>query len=477
MNTIAGHFPLSLFRMLCTKWTRASLVSCLTLALLLAACAVPLQAGSPPEMSPEPFESTTPSPLPSQALVPTGTPVASSTVTLTSRPKTSTVTPISLQASEPLVKAPEVNFGLRFDLWSPDSRWLAYWVGERADNRPAQLAFTDILSGQTCPHPEVIAASLSDGNVYWQTDGRVAAFLSGQNKTLEGAPCTSFTPVENNPIPDLHRSVYLSPDGHYRAEVAILGWQEELIYKEAKIYDLKTDQVVAFVPFNGGAAIMSVPIWLTNQLFLIGKTLDQGILYVGLPGGQARRLLPDLLKLDAENEDQIWRIDGYAEPAKGEYHLLLVGLNGSTGSPLLLYHSEIGRLEEVPFYSAWFFTGTSFSPDGKWLFVGDPLKKGKPGESMDYWLRPVDPPGSAGVEITDNRGAGGLSVAAEKMVFWKDSLIDIYSFPGSQLLNEVTLPGYIVNSTVWSPNGRWLLAAGLPGIESMPEALFLIPIP
>ncbi len=462
------------------KQTRRSL--CLAvyflLALVHAACASPPLTDLPSLTTETPAENVTPSPLPTQTYTPQ--PTAAPAATRTPEPGTPTETPIPLYNIEPLVTAapfPPLTFGLRFDSWSPDSQWIAYWVGERAEGHPAQLAFANVLSGQACQHAEVSAQDLDSGSVLWQADGRAIAVLYPQQETLSGVPCETFAPVENIPLPDHNTHVYDSPDGRYRAKVSIVRLEEASFYTDVTITDLETGQPVVTTSYIDSPHIVGRPMWLNNELFLIGKTVDQGIHYIALPEGQVGNVFPDLLGLEAGGEEQIWRVDGHAGPATGEYHLLLVGLKGASGSPLLLYHSEIDRLEEIPFYSTWFLLdGTSFSPDGKWLFVGDPFEKGEPGPSNDYWLRLVDPPGSTAVEITHDLGPGGLSIQAQKMAFFAYSSIHIFGFPDARLISQWNAPGYDVQSTWWSPDGSRLIAMGSDN-QTGGDALFVIQIP
>ncbi len=58
---------------------------------------------------------------------------------------------------------------LRFDSWSPDSKWFAYWITNN-DDAPAHLAFINVQTGKTCEQ-EVGAIGIESGGVKWLADG------------------------------------------------------------------------------------------------------------------------------------------------------------------------------------------------------------------------------------------------------------------------------------------------------------------
>jgi hypothetical protein len=254
---------------------------------------------------------------------------------------------------------------------------------------------------------------------------------------------------------------------------------EEAMYKTLTIAEPATGRTIATVSYvdspHFGWAGQG---WLNDELYLIGKTVDQGVLYVSLPEGRIGRLLPDLLGLDASEEEYVVYLCRQANPATGEYHLLLVRYRDDTGRlPPLLYHSELDQEEELAFYDVQaVFDGSSFTPDGKWLLLSNPIAEGEPGPSSDYWLRPVDPPGSAAVEIPRGMDFGGFSSEAQKMAFVGRSSVFLLSFPDGKLLSRWTAPSYYVDRLWWSPDGSRFVAMGFPALTGN-EALFVIQVP
>jgi hypothetical protein len=77
----------------------------------------------------------------------------------------------------------------------------------------------------------------------------------------------------------------------------------------------------------------------------------------------------------------------------------------------------------------------------------------------DYWLRPVDPPGSE----------------AHMMAFYDRRAIHVVSLPGGALLSRWVAGGYVLMPVGWSPDGRRLAAIGLP-LAGSRDALFVIEV-
>ncbi len=128
--------------------------------------------------------------IPSTPLI---TPVAATeTITPTSANTVQSIsTQIPIQIIEPLVNSPR----LRFDSWSPDSQWFAYWFAD-GDDAPAHLAFIDVQSEKSCQHEEVTVIGIESGGVKWLDDGAVNIADYSSKKAFHGSPCETFSEVE-----------------------------------------------------------------------------------------------------------------------------------------------------------------------------------------------------------------------------------------------------------------------------------------
>lgn len=380
---------------------------------------------------------------------------------------------------DPLITA-EV---LRFDSWSLNSVWVAYWLGEDNEELPASLAFANVQSGEVCSHEELIAPNLGSGQVLWQGDGQAVVILSPGEGAFAGLPCGAFDPIENDPLSEIWGE--LSPDGHYLARL-IHASKGQLITYTVTITDTATNQTVATYSWDASIYLTgSGPGWLNNELYLLGQTYQQGVLYLSVLDGQTRNVLTELMGIEIYDEETVWWVMSQSDPATGAYHLLLEWRGGPTDwPPLLLYHSELDLVEELPFYKVRPFDNDNnvtlygFSPSGQWLLVGNPVEGGNPAadSGQDYWLRMVDPPGGSFVQMENQAGLGGMSSNGEMIAFLHDnSYVDILSFPEGELLSEWHMPDYDVDRLWWSPNSSRLIVWGI-NPESGQHALFAIEI-
>ena len=433
---------------------------------------------------------------------PTQIPIPETTVpppmsTVTGGTATSTVT--AQPVLRPLTAAP-ARQGLGFDSWSPDGRWIGYWVGDAEG--PAHLAFADVHTGRTCQHEEVDAQDWSR-RLIWQGDDKVSAVVNQQGEALAGTVCGALAPVEAVAFPGRVTADEPSPDGRYRAEERIVRWEGEAEYKTLVMSESGTGRTVATVSYVGSPHILRTGQgWLNDRLYLIGKTVDRGVLYVSLPEGKLGHVLPDLWGLNESDEEYIWLVQSQANPASGEYHLLLQEYKDDAPQfPVLLYHSELDQLEEIPFYLAWpFFEGSSFTPDGQWLLLGDPVSEGEPTGTINYWLRPVDPPGSAAVRASTSMKIDGVPAQAREMAeivakavdykwafcgsslelgqmaFARETSVMIFGLRDGQLLGGYSTSPYDTRYLWWSPDGSRAVATGYDARVEQ-EALFVIEIP
>jgi hypothetical protein len=444
------------------------LASFLVLSLGYAACSSPVSRA-------EHLETLLPTPETQAVLEQAGV----STETLALATATLSMSQIPLTEIEPLVTAK----GLRFDSWSPSSEWMAYWYRERGEAVPSHLGFVDINTKQVCQHKEVIAQNLESGNVIWQEGGTSVAILNRDGEAFKGVPCETFAQVEfaqveNVTLLDPYTRTEISPDGRYRAESLIREVEGQLIHYITTIIDNATNEIEVDVSWDGSPHLQGSSGWLNNELYLIGPTVDQGVLYVSPPRGRVGNLVTDILGLQPEEGKDVRHVSHNSNEATGEYHILLERWEGPPGLPLLLYHSEFDWVEELAFYSARSFGkashGSSFSPDGSWLLLGDPVDKENLGELDDYWLRLVDPPSSTPFKIGDGIGFGGMSTQTRKLAFHDQAFIYILSFPNGVFLGRWYASGYNLEARDWwSADGKQLAVIGFPK-DSGQEALFVI---
>ena len=233
---------------------------------------------------------------------------------------------------------------LRFDSWSPDSQWIAYWRSERDGESPASLVFANVLTGEICKHEEVPTENIGYGYLLWQEDDSIVAFLNLEEDAMGGQPCEEFTALNDFSPPEW--DVKISPDGRYRAQYAILGWEEQTMHGETTITDLTTGETIVSLQWDTGVnfAHRAGPSWLNNEIFLMGRAYDQGWIYASMPERRVGNVFSDILGLDIHREQFVSGLFSQADPSTDEYHLLVDG-----GGPLLLYHSELDLLEEIPF--------------------------------------------------------------------------------------------------------------------------------
>lgn len=430
----------------------SSIGICFMLTLALAACNAPAE------------------PLPSE-MPPTATPHGTSiSPSRTPAPTPFTETPenasISLNKMEPFITPDALR--VRFDSWSLDGLWIAYWHAEN-EEQPASLAFANVASGQTCQAEEVQAQSLGSDLLHWQEDGSVIIFPGGSSGVpLKGMPCEVFVPTEESARSDPKTSTYLSPDGRYLATERIIRQEEAVFHIELQITELAAGQNLLTLSYLGSPhLIFGGPRWLNNDIYVIGKTVDQGALYYSILEDRVAHLYPDLLGLETEKDFAFFT---QTDPKVGMFHVLLL-----SDGPALLYHSESNQLEELTLTDAVNFADASgglsyFSPDGKWLLLNQTVGR-------SYWLHPVDPPRSTPTELASYGRASGLSPDGQKLALAQGNrAINIVRFPAWALSSRWTVAGFDLQGLWWSPDSQRLVAWGM-NPNSGKEALFLIQAP
>lgn len=400
-----------------------------------------------------------------QACVNTNSPAALSTA-ISNTPSTPHATEIQTpHRTEPLVSAPR----LRFDSWSPDSQWIGYWFAE-GDNQAAHLAFINVQSGKNCQQ-DVVADNIDSGHVSWGKDNQVIVVQSSKGSALGGVPCGVFSPTEG--ARNFRAESSISPDGRYRADTIPGNWEGELVHNVTTITEVSTNRTTHTVKWDGSPHVWAESGWLNNRLYLVGLDVKRGALYISVPDGKVSNVVSDLLGLDVHDLGTISHVGRQANPANGEYHLLIEFWNGSPGPPLLLYHSETGLVEKLSFYKSWIVNGSSLSLDGKWLFLSYPSSK-QYNEIEDFWIRPVDPAGSPAMKPADGMGFAGFSNEARKMVFIdKNYAVYVLNFPNGERIGSWYSPNYSIDRAWWAPDGKRVAMQGFP-TRTQSEAIFII---
>ncbi len=401
--------------------------------------------------------------------IPSATPA-----TATIRPATAVSVSTAAPTIEPLAisVAPVITATLlRFESWSPDGAWLAVWAFDSAEafsesaTPRGTLYFFNARTGRACEFPYIARYNgMINSSIVWQADGNVAVLTSQPPRY--GAPCaddyTELPALIVNPDHDPSRS----PNGNYRATTQV----QRAGRAETTVIDTRTGEVanvVEWQPVQAGNGAELGGAWLTDDLFLIPYTLDQGPLL--LPAGKAViQIGPELFKRTCEPGAVCWGAAGAVDKTTGQYHLVLLSADQAPGEALI-YHSENGRVEAVARR-----TPAGFSPDGRYLVLYTVDPDGKYG----VYMRPLDPPESGEALL---RSADGdpfpLSWSPDSTrvaMSWGEGLTLFTTSDGAPIRfwrtdAYVTLPEFL-----WSPDGRLLASFGKSGKRYV---LFVTPIP
>ena len=228
------------------------------------------------------------------------------------------------------------------------------------------------------------------------------------------------------------------------------------MHGETTITDLTTGETIVSLQWDTGVnfAHRAGPSWLNNEIFVIGKAYEQGWIYTSMPEGRIGNVFPDLFGLDVQLETSVEGLFSQTDPTTREYHLIALG--GLMPS-ILLYHSELDWVEEIPFKGVGSFTmhGSTlgFSQDGQWMLLNEPVGEVRPPGQIgaDYWIRPVDPPGGEAFPLSNVRGGVMLSPDAQRIALATGQSIYFASFPNVQPFSRWGARGYDLWPVKWSP--------------------------
>jgi WD40 repeat protein len=455
-----------------------------TLLSALAAC-VPGGAQQPPVTTARPALTQVPISTPADVVEPSARFAEPTLPNPTPQPAAPSPTPttgLPIAQLEPLVTAAQLSFlG-----WSPDGEIMAYVEHTPADLAvlppfpPGRLKFLDPRTGQTCDTTIIFPEgdySRSD-QITWLPHDRVLVNTNGQ--VMQGTPCgDDFTPVADSTkvytnVPD----PTFSPAGGHRARTEVRDSSAGILDLVTTLVNVPGDQVENVIEWRIDERLGDLGLggeWLTEGLFLIYETLNQGPLLVPV-GEETFQVAPDLFGISdipsmLGPEEMSLRATAAVVTGTDTYHIILAGVGIETNfPPIRLYHSETGQVEELPFR----YTGSpAFSPDGLWLVLdARPIRDGY--ESSELWLRPVDPAGSQ----THRLAGGGSSLWVwspdwTRVAVESGQGISIYSVPDGSPLGLWQGGAYNLSLLAWSPTGEFLAVSGYLR-QGQGEGLFVI---
>jgi len=384
---------------------------------------------------------------------------------------------------EPLATAARVSFLS----WSPDGETIAYLEHSPKDLAvlpplpPGTLKFLNPATGRVCDSNLILPEGdyLRASKITWTPDGEL--LVNTNDQSVRGKPCTEFSPVSGPAmaaaeVPDPS----VSPDGAHRAQTEVRARSDGILELTTTLTDLRTGQVENSVEWRIDERLGDLGLggsWLTEDLFLIYETLDQGPLLLTAGQGVSEAALELFGLMDIPNmlgpEGVNLSARGAAVSGTQTYHLVLGGVGVEENFPALrLYHSETGQVEELPFtHTGW----PVFSPDGRWLVMDAlPIKEGY--ESSELWLRPLDPVGSEARRLASGNSSRWIWAPNWTLVAGESGGdIVLFSVPDGALIGSWDGGDYNLFPLNWSPGGEWLAVHGyLP--NGGEEGLFVLPV-
>jgi hypothetical protein len=412
---------------------------------------------------------------PHDDIIPTNGTITSSIVNTASPSQTESSTPTTQPSSELIQPVTEGSAAVRFESWSPTSDWLAFWSSTEEDTAgnfypfpPGTLNFLNVHTWQLCSEPRFIARDYND-KVAWQPNGQVLVLSGGA--AMQGMPCNNdFIVAPDVPVVSKTLDPALSPKGNYRARTTILGITNNILNISTAIFSTTNNQVINTVNWRIDEGVGELGLggeWVTDTQFLIYGTRDQGPLLISA-GKNAVQVAPELFKTAfVPNTGASLYAIASVLPGSDTYHLTLYGVGIDAEFPsIMLYHSETGAIETVPFTHLW---SPTFSQDGRWLLLDQrPDRNGY--ESNALAIRSIDPVNSEIRYI----GEGKALWTADwtKVAFGLNGFVSVLTFPDGVQLGTWNVRQYNLYPSAWSPDGRFIAVQGYA--EGWQQALFII---
>ncbi|GAB4578428.1 MAG: hypothetical protein Fur0022_11630 [Anaerolineales bacterium] len=272
----------------------------------------------------------------------------------------------------------------------------------------------------------------------------------------------------------------LSPNAIYQARAELRESTELVIKATTTIIKVSTGEIETSVEWEIDQGVGELGLggeWVTDELFLIYETRDQGPLLIRIED-KVLQIAPELFgipRIVNTGPNQSVNLQAYASVVENTntYHILLFGTGVEEGFPFVqLYHSETGEVEELPYPHLWH---RGFSPDGRWVLLdARPNQDGY--ESYEFWLRSADPPGSVFRLFSEGTTLAYWSPDGKKLALGYPGKFSVLTFPEGEEVGSWNTGEYSNNYLVWSPNGAFIATAGnIPG--EFDAALFVVPVP
>jgi hypothetical protein len=376
------------------------------------------------------------------------------------------------------------------EIWTEGPQPVYFWLGD-------DIAYVNEARGLTSQQPCSDSIDIYEGSIFPEVphhivalnrDGTQLAFRGETSIWRWDRPTNTIQTVTRGDSVPYFSGISWSPNGRY---VANSTTQPGYPDAQTAIVDVQTGQVLQTVEWgtNGGKGDPAPPVWLSDTQFLL-DTWNQGP-FLGTVGGEVVPLAPQILgeRMPELNPQEGSGLSSLfvVDEESGSYHILfLASTNYTRSSPLWLYHSETGEVEELPFTDVGY---PAVSSNEEWLSLQRPGEWNN-GETtfrgIETWTRLIDPPGSEPhlvVPVQYHSPSWSpdwtkVFVRWETGAYWDESAEEGFAIlansQGTVLQRwQTDVPGYLPLYATWSPDGKSiaLVAADGPG-----ESLFILPI-